>query len=126
MMCHDLTGDESVLGLADNYLAFLHFAFDHGRKRFRNFLSYDRRWLEEEGSEDSHGRCIWALGTIVQLSHGEGVVALSTRLIHEAMESVEQFTSPRAWAFTLIGLDRYLNRFTGDTRARRVRGERGI
>jgi len=123
MMCHDLTGDESVLGLADNYLAFLHFAFDHGRKRFRNFLSYDRRWLEDQGSEDSHGRCIWALGTIVQLSHGEGVVALSTRLIHEAMESVEHFTSPRAWAFTLIGLDRYLNRFTGDTRARRVRGE---
>ncbi|HRK29803.1 MAG TPA: glycosyltransferase family 4 protein [Tepidisphaeraceae bacterium] len=123
MMCHDVTGDPAVLDLADNYLAFLHFAFDHGRKRFRNFLSYDRRWLEEQGSEDCHGRCVWALGTIIQLSVGEGATALSTRLIHDAMEHLEQFTSPRAWAFALIGVDRYLNRFAGDTKARRVRGE---
>ena len=38
------------------YLAFLWHAFDQETCRFRNFMSYQRQWLEREGSEDSHAR----------------------------------------------------------------------
>src|ERR1700737_916648 len=45
------------------YLAFLEHAFHPEKKRFRHFLGYDRRWMEDQGSEDSHGRALWAIGT---------------------------------------------------------------
>jgi hypothetical protein len=51
--------------LSHRYLAFLWLAFNSGTGRFRNFLGYDRRWLEEVGSDDSHGRALWALGTVL-------------------------------------------------------------
>src|SRR6202158_2469166 len=50
------------------YLAFLEHAFHPEKKRFRNFLGYDRRWMEDQGSEDSHGRALWALGTLLARS----------------------------------------------------------
>ena len=42
--------------------AFVQHAWNPDTKRFRNFMSFDRRWLEDIGSEDSHGRALWALG----------------------------------------------------------------
>src|SRR6202165_4414323 len=54
-----------ALDLASRYLAFLWLAFDPSSKRFRNCLSYERQWQEPEGSEDSHGRAIWGLGTVL-------------------------------------------------------------
>src|SRR5207249_11401340 len=63
----DELGEESapVRALATTYLAFLNHAFDRKTKRFRNFMSFDRKWLEEAGSEDANGRALWALGTCV-------------------------------------------------------------
>src|SRR5271169_2995946 len=43
------------------FAAFIQNAWNPDARRFRNFMSYDRRWLEEQGSEDSHGRTLWAL-----------------------------------------------------------------
>src|SRR3979411_336586 len=65
-----LTDQPGIGGLANpdwasRYLAFLEHAFNPDKKRFRNFLGYDHRWLEEQGSEDSHGRALWALGTLL-------------------------------------------------------------
>src|ERR1035441_6697106 len=54
-----------VPALATTYAAFLDFAFDSKTARFHNFLGVDRCWLDEQGSEDCHGRAIWALGTAV-------------------------------------------------------------
>src|SRR6185312_7637936 len=51
--------------VATTAAAFLQAAFDRDRKRFRNFMSFDRKWLEEVGSEDCQGRALWALGTCV-------------------------------------------------------------
>ena len=51
--------------LAHRYLAFLWLAFNDKTGRFKNFLGYNRQWLEEVGSEDSHGRALWALGTVL-------------------------------------------------------------
>ncbi len=121
LMHYELTRDDSALALADKYLSFTHHAFNPEEKRFRNFLSYDRRWLEEIGSEDVHGRTVWALGSAVMLAPNDAILSLSIRMFHEAIERLESFTSPRAWAFALVGLHAYLMRFSGDTPARRVR-----
>jgi hypothetical protein len=120
-MHYDLTKDDSALALADSYLSFIHHAFNPEQKRFRNFMSYDRRWLEEIGSEDVHGRTVWALGSSTMLAPNDAILSLSMRLFHEAIEVLEVFTSPRAWAFALVGLHAYLTRFSGDTPARRIR-----
>src|SRR5206468_2889607 len=105
----------------DTYLAFVHHAYDTAKRRFRNFMSYDRKWLEETGSEDGHGRAIWGVGTAAMLAPNDAVLSLATRLFHDAIEPVESFTSPRAWAFALIGIHNYLVRFSGDTPLRRSR-----
>ncbi|MGA2584950.1 MAG: glycosyltransferase family 4 protein [Tepidisphaeraceae bacterium] len=118
---YELTHEDSALALADKYLSFIHHAFNPEQKRFRNFLSYDRRWLEDIGSEDVHGRTVWALGSAVMLAPNDAILSLSIRMLHEAFERLESFTSPRAWAFSLVGLHAYLTRFSGDTPARRIR-----
>jgi len=53
---------ERVRTLATTYAAFLHHAFDLKTNRFHNHLSFDRRWLDEQGSEDCQARALWALG----------------------------------------------------------------
>ena len=52
---------EALRTLATTCVAFLHHAFDPGTKRFHNHMSFDRRWLDPQGSEDSQGRALWAL-----------------------------------------------------------------
>ena len=94
--------------LTTRYLAFVNHAFNPKTGRFRNFLSYNRHWLEEQGSEDSHGRTLWALGTVLGRSGNAGWRGLSCDLFLAALPVVERFTSPRAWAYTLLGLNEAL------------------
>ncbi len=91
--------DTSLNGLASVYLSFLDHAFNRDTGMFRNFMSYERCWLEEKGSEDSHGRALWGLGVVAALSHNEGHVSHATDLFQRALPAVEHFTSPRAVAF---------------------------
>ena len=107
--------------LAARYLAFVSYAFQPATGRFRNFMSYTRRWTEEAGSEDSHGRALWALGTVVGRSHDPGKQSVSGSLFHRALEGITAFTSPRAWAFALLGIDEYLRAFQGDSSVQAVR-----
>lgn len=93
--------------LATRYLAFLAGAFNERTGRFRNFMTYDRRWLEEVGSEDSHARALWALGSGVLRSQNEGHRRLATHLFERGLPAVARFTSPRAWAFSLLGLHEF-------------------
>jgi glycosyltransferase involved in cell wall biosynthesis len=115
----------TVRGLAARYLAFVSHAFNHAHGRFRNFMSYSREWLEECGSEDSHGRALWALGTVVGRSPDPGKQNLAGRLFQSALPAVAGFTSPRAWAFTLLGIDEYLRAFQGDVGVQAVGGDLG-
>ena len=103
-----------VRALAARYLAFVHHAFDRPSGRFRNFLSYARQWLEPAGSEDSHGRALWSLGTVVGRAHEVGKQSLAADLFHAAMPAVSGFTSPRAWAYALLGADEYLRAVRDD------------
>lgn len=103
-----------VRTLASRYLAFVSHAFNRPLGRFKNFMSHSRFWLEEQGSEDSHGRALWALGTVVGSSADPGRQSLSGALFHAALPAVSGFSSPRAWAFTLLGIEQYLHAFEGD------------
>jgi glycosyltransferase involved in cell wall biosynthesis len=114
-------GDIKAKALASRYLAFLWLAFNSANGRFRNFLSYERQWQESEGSEDSHGRALWALGTAINQSVDESLRGLAGRLFELAVPAAMTFTSPRAWAFSLFGIQEYLDRFAGDRAAQRQR-----
>jgi glycosyltransferase involved in cell wall biosynthesis len=107
----------STADLASRYLAFLWHAFDPITKRFRNCLSYERQWQEPEGSEDSHGRAIWGLGTILGRSQNAGLRGAAARLFELAVPTAVEFKSPRACAFALLGLQEYLDSFPGDRAA---------
>jgi hypothetical protein len=112
-----------VRALATTYAGFLESAFDSRTARFHNFLGIDRRWLDERGSEDCHGRAIWALGTAVGRSPHWSSQIRAERLFAQALPAVTGFTSPRAWAFSLIGIHEYLRRLKGDRLAQDVREE---
>lgn len=100
--------------LSHRYLAFLWFAFHGKTGRFRNFLSYNREWQEEVGSEDSHGRALWALGTVLGHSEDAGLRGAAGRLFEAAVPATLTFSSPRAWAFSVLGMQAYLDWFPGD------------
>ena len=95
--------------LTSAYLAFLAASLDYNSGRFRNFMSYQREWLEHAGSEDSHGRSLWATGLGAARAADNGYRKLSTQLFEIALPVVTSFTSPRAWAFALLGIHEYLN-----------------
>jgi len=109
ILCSQLNGSAPLLEpLATNYLAFLAAALNPESGRFRNFMSHGRQWLEEAGSEDSHGRALWALGVGAGRSRDPGHQRLSAQLFERALPAVVSFHSPRTWAFTLLGIHEFL------------------
>ena len=116
-------GNEEALELFSRYLAFIWYAFNTETGRFRNFMDYQRHWLEVGGSDDSHGRALWALGTVLGRSNTPALQSMAGWLFERALPAILDTTSPRAWAFALIGIHEYLRRFAGDRRASQVREE---
>ncbi|HHL40722.1 MAG TPA: glycosyltransferase [Deltaproteobacteria bacterium] len=124
LMAQDMIADgEAATDLACTYMSFLHHAFNEKNGRFRNFMGYDRRWLEEVGSEDSHGRAVWGLGEAVAMAESADLRAAAQDVFEKALPALTTFESPRAWAFALIGIHAYLRRFAGDSEVRRIRGK---
>ena len=107
--------------LASRYLAFVNHAFNPAQGRFRNFLPYSRHWVEESGSEESNGRALWALGSVVGRAVDPGRQSLSRLLFEAALPALQGFSSPRAWAYSLLGIDGYLRAFEGDRGVQSVR-----
>ena len=103
--------------LASRYLAFLWHAFDPTTKRFRNSLTYECIWHESEHSEDSHGRALWGLGTVLGRSKNAGLRGAAGRMFELAVPAAVEFKSPRACAFALLGVQEYLDSFPGDRAA---------
>jgi len=117
------SGEDStqVRALATRYAAFIRHAYNPKLRRFRNFMSFDRHWLEESGSEDCNGRTLWALGMCVGRSRRPSFQQLSGDLFHRALPSALEFKAPRAWAFSLLGIQEYLQRLSGDRLAEQIR-----
>ncbi len=112
---------EIVRKLSTTCAAFLHHAFDPETKRFHNHMSFDRRWLDPHGSEDCQGRTLWALGAVVGRSPFRNFQMLAGQLFASALPSLTEYTSPRAWAFGLIGIHEYLRRLSGDSLVNQTR-----
>jgi glycosyltransferase involved in cell wall biosynthesis len=104
------------------FAAFIQHAWNPKTRRFRNFMSYDRQWLEESGSEDSHGRTLWALAECARDDADPSRRRWAVALFKVALPAVENFSSPRAWAFSLLALDAYCALVGGDLLANRLRG----
>jgi hypothetical protein len=90
-------------------------------KRFHNHLSFDRQWVDEQGSEDCQGRALWALGIGVGRSPFRSFQMMAGQLFALALPALTSFTSPRAWAFGLIGIHEYLRRLNGDSLVTQIR-----
>jgi glycosyltransferase involved in cell wall biosynthesis len=107
--------------LISRFAAFIQHSWNPAHRRFRNFMSFDRRWLEDVGSEDSHGRTLWALGECVRNDSNESRRRWAASLFLEALPATEGFSSPRAWAFVLLGLDAYCGTLPENSFARELR-----
>jgi hypothetical protein len=107
--------------MATTCAAFLHHAFDTQTKRFHNHMSFDRHWLDDQGSEDCQGRALWALGIAVGRSPVRTFQMIAGQLFAQALPALTDFTSPRAWAFGLIGIHEYLRRLSGDSLVNQTR-----
>ncbi len=107
--------------LTSRFAAFVQHAWNPDTGQFRNFMSYDRRWLEHRGSPDSHGRTLWALGDCALKDAEPSRRRWAAELFKNALPVVEEFSSPRAWAFCLLGLDAYCPMNGDDLFADRLR-----
>jgi glycosyltransferase involved in cell wall biosynthesis len=112
---------EQARTLATTSAAFLYHAFDAATGRFHNHMSFDRLWLDEQGSEDCHGRALWALGVGVGRSPYRSFQMMAGQLFAQALPVVAAFSSPRAWAFGLLGIHEYLRRLGGDSMVNQTR-----
>ena len=127
ILCNQLDGligqpqAESLGRLSTRYLSYLSAAFNSRTGRFRNFMSHSRQWLEEEGSEDSHARALWALGVGAGRSGNDGHRKLCVQLFERALPVALDFSSPRAWAFALLGIHEFLLSLPDNEAARRAR-----
>ncbi len=121
----DLASPDIVTPDSASYLAFLEYAFNPAKGRFRNFLGFDRRWVQSvdgsEASEDSHGRALWGIGTVLGRSEDQGLRGAAGRLFEFSLPAAMEFGSPRAWAYTLLGIQEYLNSYPGDRDAQKIR-----
>lgn len=109
--------------LASRFAAFIQHGWNPDNRRFRNFMGFNRQWLESAGSEDSHGRTLWALGACAQDHTNRTSAPWAAALFDEALETVRHFTSPRAWAFTLLGLDHFCAAYPDHEAAKEMRCE---
>jgi hypothetical protein len=99
--------------LVNRYLTFVCYAVSPDTQRIRNFMGYDRRWLEPIGSNDAQGRTLWALGVAAgeaPLAHQR---ALSAQLFRSALPGTAKLDSLRSWAFLIHGLDAWLGSEAG-------------
>jgi glycosyltransferase involved in cell wall biosynthesis len=119
----DELGNDEGLKLSSRYLAFLGYAFNAKTRHFRNFMDYQHNWLEEKGSDDSHGRALWALGTVLNRCSIPAQNGIAAWLFEQTLPAILLTTSPRAWAFALIGIYEYSQKYEGDSRAGRVQDE---
>jgi len=117
-----LRQDDGIVPLIHTYMAFMNDAFNEETGRFRNFLSFDRKWLDDGGSNDCHGRALWGLGVLVANCPTDALLAHGVRLFSTALPLFEEMDTPRSLAFGLVGIHAYLGRFGGDAAARRMRG----
>jgi glycosyltransferase involved in cell wall biosynthesis len=108
-----MMGDDSVNKLINRYLTFIHYSFNPESGLFRNFMSYERAWLEDAGSEDCNGRVIFVLGYIIKNTPSYSTLSMIKHLFDQSIKNMDSFKSPRSLAYITVGSIFYLNKFAG-------------
>ena len=105
VMLYEKEQKKSYLALIYRYLAFVLYS-QNETGRFRNFMTYDRKFIEAEGSEDCFGRCLWALGYTMESSViPKGIQDVCARAVATALDTkLFAIKSIRSQAYVLIGL----------------------
>ncbi|MGB6064731.1 MAG: glycosyltransferase [Desulfomonilaceae bacterium] len=119
MTLYNQEKDDQVLPWIRTYVSFLkHSQTETGH--FHNFMSYDRRFQDGQGSEDTLGRVLWGLGTVVRWGPKEQTRALAQGMMHTAVPRVLELQAPRAMAYSIIGIYHLLQKFQGASQFRRL------
>ena len=95
------------------YASFLQYAWNPEARRFRNFMNFDRTWCEDFGSEDSNGRTLWALGTLVRQGALRKHIDWAMSMYDETASLALELGSPRAQAFAMLGAAEMLDAHPG-------------
>ncbi len=126
LMLMSRRGDDSqTRPLANAYAAFVQHGWNPAIGRFRNFMSFDRRWLEECGSDDSNGRTIWALGVTAARSDVRDLREWARLLFDEAAPHVAELDSARTRVFAALGAYALLDAHPGHSLALSLLRESG-
>ena len=112
-MAYKLLKDQKALDLMSFYLSYIQY-MQNEDGTFRNFLGFDRRFLDEKGSEDSFGRTIWALGALVRFPPNDACFELGKELFLKASSNFQKLKSLRGISNTVLGISSWLHRFPGD------------
>jgi glycosyltransferase involved in cell wall biosynthesis len=105
--------DEISEALIPTYLAFIFHAYNKKTGLFSNFMSYDRKWLDESGSEDSNGRTVFVLGYMIKNTEDYSHLGLCKYLFDSTIKNMKRFTSLRAISHIIMGSIFYLYKFSG-------------
>jgi len=112
--------NESAINLINIYLSFILHAFNEETGLSRNFMSYDRTWLEEIGSEESNANVLFVSGYLIKNPPSDACLGVAKTLFDRIINNTLSFTSPRAFALILMGCIFYLERFSGAREVRKV------
>lgn len=107
--------------MVSRYAAFIQHAWNPDTRHFRNFMGFSRQWLETRGSQDSHGRTLWALGEAARSDPHPARRQWARNLFRTALPTATEFPATRAQVFTLLGLDAYCEVEKGDKEAAHLR-----
>lgn len=107
LMAYQENHDQEALALLPIYLSYIHdMQLENGN--FRNFLSFGRQFLDEEGTDDSYGRTIWALGYLIYAAPNRSYTEFGRELFFKALPHVKKLTHLRGICNTITGISYYL------------------
>jgi glycosyltransferase involved in cell wall biosynthesis len=113
LMAYQRNKSKEAFELLPVYLSYIHYMQTEDGN-FRNFLSFDRRYLDEVGSEDSFGRTIWSLGYLISCAASNSYREFALELFHRSFRHFKALSHLRGMANTIIGIAYYLQVFPGD------------
>lgn len=113
LMAYQRNKSQEAFELLPVYLSYIHY-MQNDDGNFRNFLSFDRRYLDEVGSEDSFGRTIWALGHLIDCAASNSYREFALEIFHKSVPHFGSLRYLRGMANTVIGISLYLQAIPAD------------
>lgn len=113
LMAYRRTKSEQAMRLIPIYLSYIYYA-QNPDGTFKNFMSFDRKFLDDVGSEDSFGRAIWAIGYALAHSPKDAFYQVAHHIFFKALPQFEKTQSIRAIANIILGIYHYLKENPSD------------